>query len=119
MIISNWSETNRMLLHAPFVTKKFIRKEGNPFVNSVELLRHNCISYSPGRCNQLQSVGIVLQYAVEPRLSNDSVLDQKIRDFCVSDVERKFGSRPNQKKPSEHKRAMMLHMSAFFAKSLL
>ena len=76
MIISNWSVTNRMLLYAPFVTEKFIRKEGNPFVNSVRLLRHNFISYSPSRCNQLHSVGIVLQYAVEPRLSNDSVLDQ-------------------------------------------
>ena len=53
---------------------------------------------------------------VKPRLSNASVLDQisfRPKNY-VSDFEHKFGSRPNQEKPSEHERAMMLRMSAFF-----
>ena len=61
---------------------------------------------------------------VEPRLSNNSVLDQigfrpKNLRFLRLRLEHKFGSRPNRKKPSEHERAMMLHMSAFFTLSLI
>ena len=55
-------------------------------------------------------------YTVKPRLSNASILDQigfRPKNN-VSDFEHKFGSRPNRKKPSEHERTMMLHMSAFF-----
>ena len=37
----------------------------------------------------------------------------------VSDLEHKFGSQPNRKKPSEHQRAMMLRMSAFFTRFLV
>ena len=44
---------------------------------------------------------------VNPLLSNGSVLDQKIRDFYVSDCEHETT------KPSEQKRAMLLHPSAF------
>ena len=62
-----------------------------------------------------------IQYAVKPRLSNASVLDQigfRPKNY-VSDFEHKFGSRPKRKKPSEHERAMVLHMSAFFIQFLV
>ena len=60
--------------------------------------------------------------------STKSVIDQKIRDFYVSDFEHKFDSRPNREKPSQHERAyskprelacaMMLHSSTFELKVL-
>ena len=65
--------------------------------------------------------GVKFLITVKPWLSNASVLDQIgfLPKNYISDFEHKFGSRPNRKKPSEHERAMMLHMSAFFTRFLV
>ena len=63
----------------------------------------------------LQLLQIRKLSTVKPRLSNASVLNQisfRPKNYG-SDFEHKFVSRPNRKKPSEHERAMMLHISAF------
>ena len=60
-------------------------------------------------------------HTVKPRLSNAFVLDQigfRPKN-CISDFEHEFGSRPNRKKTSEHKRALVQHMSAFFTRVLV
>ena len=54
-----------MLLHAPFVTANLLKKNEITSLTLFRLLRHNCITYSSSRCNQLQLVGIALQYTLQ------------------------------------------------------